>query len=194
MTVKSKSLEDQLMVNQDKVDKLIMRQLATNDDSKIIIDDLLSKDIPTQLRAFVLLKARNELMRIIQVSETLQDLEDTYMERISSDKEGMDVKSLAEAIDNISDVLQRSMDLVYSVINDKELKLVIEQTTNVYNDNRTTTNNYTSVVNSPESREKLRQVATRLLNQISENPAVLVNTEPITDQDKVIDADIIDKD
>lgn len=183
-----KDLDNEITLNQDAVDSALLLQIATSDDPKLIVDDLMAKDIPTQVRAFMLLKARNELLRIIRVSETLRKLEDTYMERVLADQDGMDVKSLAKSIETMANSLQRSMDMVNSVINDKELKLVVEQTSNVYNDNRTNVVSYNVIQQSQEAREKLRQVSTRLLSSISKNPAEIVNLEAVSDDDVVIEA------
>ena len=187
MTIQQR-LDDELIANQDSIDQAMMIQLATSNDSKLIVDDLMSQDIPTQLRAFTILKARNELLRIIKISDTLRKLEDSYLARAVEDRNGMDLKSFAKVIETASGILKRSMDLVYNVINDKELKLVIEQTNNIYNDNRSQTA-VISPIQNQEAREKLRNIATRLLNTISENPSSIVTLEAgSTDDDNDIDS------
>ena len=186
MTTKQ-DLNNEIIKNQNGIDSALMLQIATSDDSQALSEELMSHDIPTQLRVFMLLKARNELLRIIRVSETLQKLEDTFMERALSDKDGMDVKSLSKAIETASESLQRSTDFVSSVMNDKELKLVVEQTNNTYVDNRVQ-NNYTAIQLNQESREKIRQVASRLLSDIDKNPSKVVNLEPVSDEDVIIEA------
>lgn len=187
MTIQQR-LDDELIANQDSIDQAMMIQLATSNDSKLIVDDLMSQDIPTQLRAFTILKARNELLRIIKISDTLRKLEDSYLARAVEDRNGMDLKSFAKVIETASGILKRSMDLVYNVINDKELKLVIEQTNNIYNDNRSQTA-VISPIQNQEAREKLRNIATRLLNTISENPSSIVTLEAgSTDDDNDVDS------
>lgn len=192
--MKQGNLSEELFKHQDHVDNIILSQLATSEDGQLIVEDLMSKDIPTQLRAFMLLKARRELKRIIKVTEILEQLEDTYMERALADQEGMDMKSLSTTLEKVSAILSRSLELVYKVINDKELKIIVEENSTIYQDNRTT--NYVSIIQKKGSRERLRDISTRLLSSVEKNPALIVNSEPLDDEEdtvqEVIDIEVED--
>jgi hypothetical protein len=155
-------LRKEIIKNNSSVNKSELLQIATADDSTELVADLMSKDIPTQLKAFMLATAKSELVRVIQLTDALNKLEDTYIERALSDKDGMDMKSLSNTMDVIMRSLNRSMDLIDKVTTDNNLKLIIDQSTNIYNDNKSTIINNNLLLDQ-SGREKLRTLASKLL-------------------------------
>lgn len=182
-------LSELLLQNQSSADRASLLQLATSSDSTELVADLMSKDIPTQLRAFMLTTAKSELVRVIRLTDALNKLEDTYIERALADKNGMDMKSLANTMNVIMQSLNRSMELIDRVTNDNNLKLIIDQSTKIYNNGNNSQTNV-ALLADQGSREKLRNLTTKLLTAISNNPNEIVNASksPIISAEPVIDA------
>lgn len=181
-------LSELLLQNQSSADRASLLQLATSSDSIGLVTDLMSKDIPTQLRAFMLTTAKSELVRVIRLTDALNKLEDTYIERALADKNGMDMKSLANTMNVIMQSLNRSMELIDRVTNDNNLKLIIDQSTKIYNNGNNSQTNV-DLLADQGSREKLRNLTTKLLAAISNNPNEVVNASksPIISAEPVID-------
>lgn len=180
----SDSLKLALQLQSEHEQKTLV-DLATSENSAQIVEDLMSKDIPTQLRAFSIVQAKSELVRVIQLTQALNDLEDTYIERALNDKNGMDMKSLEKVLDTIVKSLNRSMTLIDKITNDNNLKLIIDQSTKVLNVNST---NSTVLLTDQNSREKLRNLTQQLFSILSVNPNQVVNAAPVS----IIDAEVID--
>ena len=159
--------------------------LATKSDTVKLIDDLMAKDIPTQLRAFSVVQAKAELIRVIQLTQALNELEDTYIQRALMDKDGMDMKSLEKVLETIVKSLNRSMALIDKVTNDNNLKVIIDQSTKVYNVNN---NSNTVLLTDQNSREKLRNLAQQLFSVLSNNPNQVVNATPNMN---IVDAEVV---
>lgn len=141
-----------------------------------MIKDLMSTDIPTQLRAFMLATARAELVRVIQLTEALSQLEDTYIQRALEDKDSMDMKSLSNTITTIMNSLNRSVALIDRITHDDSLQVIIDQSTKLISN---TTNNV-SILADQQSREKLRNVTTKLLSALDAPTTTLAGASNLT--------------
>lgn len=182
-------IEESLLDNQQRITDATLLQLATSDSSTTLVEDLLSKDIPTQLKAFMLAKAKGDLIRVIKLSSALGEMEDTFIERSLEDMHEAPLGNLQKMIETTSDALQRSTEMVERVMGDKEIKFTIDQSTNIYNDNTTTTNNtntFVSVLSDQNSRQKLRELASKLLAPLSTNQNEIVNS-PVVSSDVEIE-------
>ena len=181
----TRSIRDTLLDDQAKITDATLLQLATSDMSTTLVDDLMSRDIPTQLKAFMLAKAKGDLIRVIKLSQALGELEDTYIERALSTRDEETMGNLQRMIETTSNALNRTTDTVQQVMGDQEIKLTIDQSTNIYNDNTTTnnTNNFVSVLSDQNSRQKLRELTAKFLSPISTNQNEIVNS-PVIDSDE----------
>ena len=177
----TRSIRDTLLDDQAKITDATLLQLATSDMSTTLVDDLMSRDIPTQLKAFMLAKAKGDLIRVIKLSQALGELEDTYIERALSTRDEASMGNLQRMIETTSNALNRTTDTVQQVMGDQEIKLTIDQSTNIYNDNTTTnnTNNFVSVLSDQNSRQKLRELTAKFLSPISTNQNEIVNSQVI---------------
>ena len=177
----TRSIRDTLLDDQAKITDATLLQLATSDMSTTLVDDLMSRDIPTQLKAFMLAKAKGDLIRVIKLSQALGELEDTYIERALSTRDEETMGNLQRMIETTSNALSRTTDTVQQVMGDQEIKLTIDQSTNIYNDNTTTnnTNNFVSVLSDQNSRQKLRELTAKFLSPISTNQNEIVNSQVI---------------
>lgn len=181
----AKSIRDAMLDDQTRISDTTLLQLATSDTGSTLTDDLLSRDIPTQLRAFMLAKAKGDLVRVLKLSSALGDLEDTFIERAISEKDETSLKNLQKMIETTSGALDRTNEFIQTVMGDNGIQLTIDQSTNIYNDNTTTnnTNNFVSVLADQNSRQKLRDIAAKLLSPISTNQADIVNSQVIDSDD-----------
>lgn len=182
----TRSIRDTLLDDQSKITDATLLQLATSDMSTTLVDDLMSRDIPTQLKAFMLAKAKGDLVRVIKLSQALGELEDTYIDRALSTMDEASMGNLQKMIETTSNALDRTTDTVQRVMGDQGIKLTIDQSTNIYNDNTTTTNNtnnFVSVLADQNSRQKLRELTARFLSPISTNQNEIVNSQ-IVDSDE----------
>ena len=182
----TRSIRDTLLDDQAKITDATLLQLATSDMSTTLVDDLMSRDIPTQLKAFMLAKAKGDLIRVIKLSQALGELEDTYIDRALSTRDEASMGNLQRMIETTSNALNRTTDTVQQVMGDQEIKLTIDQSTNIYNDNTTTnnTNNFVSVLSDQNSRQKLRELTAKFLSPISTNQNEIVNSQVIDSDDQ----------
>ena len=187
----TRSIRDTLLDDQSKITDATLLQLATSDMSTTLVDDLLSRDIPTQLRAFMLAKAKGDLVRMIKLSSALGELEDTFIERSLDEKDETSLGNLQKMIETAASALDRTTETVQSVMGDQGIKLTIDQSTNIYNDNTTTnnTNNFVSVLADQNSRQKLRELTARFLSPISTNQNEIVNSQVINSDEDEIEGD-----
>lgn len=187
----TRSIRDTLLDDQSKITDATLLQLATSDMSTTLVDDLMSRDIPTQLKAFMLAKAKGDLVRVIKLSQALGELEDTYIDRALSTKDEASMGNLQKMIETTSNALSRTTDTVQQVMGDQGIKLTIDQSTNIYNDNTTTTNNtnnFVSVLADQNSRQKLRELTARFLSPISTNQNEIVNSQ-VVDSDEQMEGE-----
>ena len=186
----TRSIRDTLLDDQAKITDATLLQLATSDMSTTLVDDLMSRDIPTQLKAFMLAKAKGDLIRVIKLSQALGELEDTYIERALTTMDEASMGNLQKMIETTSNALNRTTDTVQKVMGDQEIKLTIDQSTNIYNDNTTTnnTNNFVSVLSDQSSRQKLRELTAKFLSPISTNQNEIVNSQ-VVDSDEQIEGE-----
>lgn len=180
----TRSIKDTMLDDQSRISDATLLQLATSDMGTSLVDDLMSRDIPTQLRAFMLAKAKGDLVRVIRMSDALSELEDTFIQRALQDKDEVSMKNLQNIIETASDALGRSTDFVQKVMGDQGISLTIDQSTNIYSENTTNTHNFVSVVSDKNSRQKLRDIAARLLSPISVNQNEIVNSQVVPSEER----------
>lgn len=184
------SISATLLKNKSEIDRTKLIQLAISDDNKTLINDLMSKDIPTQIKAFRMMSSKSDLIRLIQLKEALEKLEDTYIDRALEDSEGMDMNSLAKVITLVTDSVKRTNDTINKLTQDDELfNITINNSGNtqyINNDNSINTSNNVALVTDKAGREKLRNIMTKLMAGINRNSNAVVNATP-TNLDNVID-------
>lgn len=175
-------LNNTLLTNRSAIDKNTLVQIAISDNNESLINDLLSKDVPTQLRAFMLASAKSDLIRVLQLTDALEKLEDVYVARALDDAEGMDMMSLARTIQVITASLQRSMTTIEKVTNDDKLQIIIDQSNKVINNiSGPGGASNVSLITDKTSREKLRNITSKLLSVLDPNPSRQVNSLPSSD-------------
>lgn len=126
--------------------------------------DLASDATSKQLKMFLLSLARNELLRVIRLTEALDELEQTFIEQAVADKEEMNLGVLTEVIESVTKSLNRSTDLVHKVMNDEGIKLIIDNSTKIFN----APGSQSVLVLDPGSREKIRTLAEEMVKYVEE--------------------------
>lgn len=190
------NIDNMLIKNKSKIDKARLLQLATSDDNKSLINDLMSKDIPTQIKAFKMMSSKSDMIRLIQLKDALEKLEDAYIERALDDVDGIDMITLNKVITLVSDSVKRTSDTINRVTKDDDLMhITINNTDNTQIINNSTGDNNVSIVTDKSSREKLRNIMTKVMSKITKNNNTLVNATP-TNLDNLPESDdgIIDID
>ena len=135
-------------------EKLVQLLLSPNEE---MARDLLSEERDEQEEAIKRLISRLDLIRLMELKESVKKLEDTYIERAIEDREAMDLKSLSRVIE----VVNKSIGNLKEERDKRKGKETIVNTTNqqvnqVINQNLT--------VNLPvESRNKIRGLVEELL-------------------------------
>lgn len=188
----TRRIQDIIVENQESINSKTLMQIATTDPNSVLVDDLMSRDIPTQLRAFMLAKAQGDLVRIYKIDEALRSLEDSFIERAMNDKDDASMKNLIQWMDTMKSSEDRAINSVNKVMGDQNINMIIDQSTKIYNDNSTTNNtqnntaNFVSVLSDKNSRQKIRDIASRLTSSISVNTAEIVDS-PISNMEEQSD-------
>ncbi len=157
----------------EKIDKLTvakntylkeMEDIATSHEGITDVDfpHLTSDATSKQLKVFLLSLARNELTRVIRLTETLNELEKTFLKEAMDSKDEMNLGVLAEIMKSVVTSLNRSTELIYKVMNDESIKLIVDNSTNIFN----APGSQNVILNSPASREKVKNIANELLEHI----------------------------
>ncbi len=131
---------------------------VTDDDFAHLTSDATSK----QLKVFLLSLARNELLRVIRLTDTLNEIEQKFIQEALDNKEDMNMGVLAEIMKSVVTSLNRSTDLIHKVMNDESIKLIVDNSTNIFN----APGSQNVILDNPASREKVKNLARDLLKHI----------------------------
>ena len=142
-----------------------MTEIATSH-SGLDIDKsgyLSPEDTSMQLKYFVLSLARKELVRVVRLTNALDELETVFINEALENKDDLNLGTLNDVMKTVTNSLTRSVELIYKVIEDDTLKLIVNNSTNIFN-----ASNSQSVVvlEDPASREKVKNLANELLKYI----------------------------
>lgn len=180
------SLNNKIMTNKSIIDKSKLIQLATSEDNSNLINDLLSKDIPTQIKAFRMLSSKADLIRLIQLKDSLEKLENAYIERALEDSNDMDIASLGKVIELVSKSVIRTNDSINKLTQDEDKLSININNTLSNNDSNQVSVNSVSIVTDKSSRDKLRTIMSKVMASVSKNNQTIVNASP-SNLDNVID-------
>jgi len=124
---------------------------------------LTSDSTSRQLKVFLLLLARNELLRVIRLTNALNELEESFLKEALENKEEMGIGSLSGIMKSVVDSLNRSTELIHRVMNDDSIKFIIDNSTNIFN----TQQNAVVILDSVASREKVKKIANQFLDVVN---------------------------
>ena len=141
---------------------VMMKQLADN--TLDVPMDINGDELIDRTKLFVVAYARNQLNRIIKLTNFLERLEDKFItavsERIESEPESLTMISMA--METISKCLEDANSVVFQVLKDDRLQNIIINTTNII----TPDGNSATIIDA-DSRDEVRNLAESLLAQLS---------------------------
>lgn len=150
---------------------VMMKQLADNTPDAPI--DINGDELLDRTKLFVVAYARNQLNRIIKLTNFLERLEDKFIqavtERIETEPESLTMISMA--METISKCLEDANSVVFQVLKDDRLQNIIINTTNII----TPDGNSATIIDA-DSRDEVRNLAASLLEQLSKLSSEAANT------------------
>lgn len=164
--------------NLPSVDKLYsplqeMRLLSQGKVHDTFLSDLNGKDVDNQFKLFLAAQARNELQRILRLTEFLDNIEQKFMATVNKKliEQPDNINLLMSSMDIISQSLKRSQELVYNVLKDDSLQTLVVNTVNLIpgSDN-------TSIM-TRKSRDAIRSVASKLISDLQSEDIIEVEVK-----------------
>lgn len=162
----------------------LMQLLATDEDLdgiKLDGDKLIDKT-----KLFIIAQAKNELNRVIKMTDFLDKLEEKFVlavdQRLEQNPDNLQL--ISSAMEVVTESLSRSNVLISQVLKDDKLTSLIINTTNII-----TSDGKSSVVIDADSRDAVRNMASSLISQLTS----LSDKPDITGNDSAIDVIIEEK-
>lgn len=166
-----------------KVDQIsnmdMMTKVSNNEQSLEDIKHLTSSKITDQLKVFLVAQARNELSRVVKLTQFLDRLENEYLSRVQQKVEDntMTLKQYSDTINLITGLLSRSNDIIYKVLKDDSLMTILNTTIYTSGD-PTQVSSVVSSLKDAQSRERVRNVIQNVLMVTSNyDPNLTVEVE-----------------
>ena len=170
--------------NQKEISNMdMMIKISKNEQNLQDIKLLTSAKVTDQLKVFLISQARNELTRVIKLTNFLDTIENNYMSKINQAMmdDALTLKQYGDILENITTLLNRSNEIITKVLKDESLTAILNTT--IYANN-TTTDTQTSIVSQlkdPQSRERVRNVINNILYHTQNyNPNDFVEEVPNT--------------
>lgn len=142
--------------------KAMMKQLADNDPDLLVNID--GERLVARTKLFVVAQARNNLNRIIKLTNFLEKLEDKFIDAVNNrlENEPESISMISMAMETISRCLADANETVTQVLKDDRLQNIVINTTNII----TPDGNSARVIDA-DSRDAVRNLAGSLLSQLS---------------------------
>lgn len=161
-------MEESIITQTYENNQEMMLKIANDQQSLEDIKMLTSSKVTDQLKVFLVSQARNELNRVVKLTQFLDKLETNFMNKVDESiaNDELTLKQYSDVIGVITSLLSRSNDIISKVLNDDSLMTILNTT--IYTADSTTAtsgNQVTSIISElkdPQSRERVRVV----LNQI----------------------------
>lgn len=144
----------------------MMETISSNQQTLDDIKNLTSSKVTDQLKVFLIAQARNELQRVVKLTQFLDKLESQFINKVTQEMiaDELTLKQYSDIISTITDLLGRSNGIISQVLKDDSLMTILNTT--IY-----TTGSSTSVstvagsLKDPRSRERVRTVIQNILFQ-----------------------------
>lgn len=121
-----------------------------------------------QLQIFMVARAREELIRVIELTKTLDKIQDKYQQKINEYIETHDDEKMLSTLPMMIDTITRSLEYSYKLIkdvmgNDKLMTFqVVQNNIEVGNSNSTVVAN----LEDPLARDRVRRAVTQIINSL----------------------------
>lgn len=157
--------------------KSIAEDTHTSEDVRLLASDR----VTDQLKVFLVAQARNELKRIIRLTEVLDNLESSFIDKVNTSVSNDEVtlKQYGEIINLIVSLLTRSNEIVSSVLKDDSLTIF---NTTVFSNTVPGVGSQSIITQLQDvhSREKVRLIIQKVLNRADDY--VEINESEITNE------------
>ena len=175
MSNEEKSLKSVGMLSNQEM----MQKIANNDQTLTDVKMLTSSKITDQLKVFLVAQARNELMRVIKLTQFLDRVENNFMSTVDDAMmEGsLTLKQYSDIIGVTTSLLARSNDLIMKAIKDDSLTTILNTT--VYTSDSTSATTSISCLKDAQSRERTRVVIQQILDRTSQYGNTMTQEETI---------------
>lgn len=165
--------EDNKLVPKNNSNMDLMSILAKDQQTLEDVEMLTSNKVQDQLKVFLIAQARNELTRVVKLTQFLDTLEDSFIDEVSGSliTKDLTLKQYGDIIEVITTLLTRSNEIISKVLKDDSLTMIL---TANYTEQNTTTS-IVSQLKDPHSRERVRSVIQSILMRA--DTSVPVNAE-----------------
>lgn len=125
---------------------------------------LLSTNNVDNMKAFLVVLARNELTRVVRLIDSMNKLEDRLMQIVDDDSKDMDAGQIAYIMRTLQSSLDKAMGLINKVTEDNQLNQFIINTTinNTENNVEVKDSKVALLLQDEASRDKIRTLASGL--------------------------------
>ena len=155
-----------------------MRLLAEGQLHNEQISDLNGKDAENQSKLFLVAQARNELQRILRLTQFLDNIEQKFMNAVNKQliEQPDNINLIMTAMDITTQSLKRSNELVYNVLKDDSLQTLVVNTVNLVPGVEQ------SSMLTRDSRDAIRSAATSLIKQLQSPDVIEVNNVEVVEE------------
>ena len=155
-----------------------MRLLAEGQLHNEQISDLNGKDVENQSKLFLVAQARNELQRILRLTQFLDNIEQKFMNAVNKQliEQPDNINLIMTAMDITTQSLKRSNELVYNVLKDDSLQTLVVNTVNLVPGVEQ------SSMLTRDSRDAIRSAATSLIKQLQSPDVIEVNNVEVVEE------------
>lgn len=155
----------------------LMKKIADNHQTLDDIQLLTSSKVTDQLKVFLVAQARNELQKIIQLTEFLDKLENNLIKKVDDAiaKDSLSLKQYSEVIELIKTLLERSNAIISEVLKDDSLTTITSTTVYQSPTGSMQTMSITSRLQDAQSRERVRNVLQQILNKTQNYDTIVVD-------------------
>lgn len=145
-----------------------MKLLAEGKIHDARLSELTGKTVDNQAKLFLAAQARNELQRIIRLTEFLDNIEQKFMTAVNRKivEQPDNINLLMTTMDIISQSLKRSQELIYNLLKDDSLQTLVVNTVNLIPGSEQTS------IMSRKSRDAIRSVASKLISDLQSSSVV----------------------
>jgi hypothetical protein len=155
-----------------------MKLIAQGKTHDALLSELNGKNVENQSRLFLAAQARNELQRIIKLTNFLDTIENKFMTAVNKKlvEQPDNINLLMTTMNIVSQSLERSNALINNVLKDNSLQTLVVNNVNLVNGS-----DETNII-SRKSRDAIRSVASKLISELQSDRIIdLENTENIND-------------
>lgn len=155
-------------ISPEELMKGIANDSLSNSELVNYANPIITNNSENQIKLFLLAQAKRELKRVVALTDFMDKVELNYIKKVNSEMhdDNLDLKEYSGIINTITSLINRSANIIQSVIKDDSITKLI------FIDNSTTNiNSVGTVINDmnltdPGSRERVRRVVDELSHVI----------------------------